>query len=130
MKPIVTKNDPNGCFQRALPDEPLFTLLARDPDAPRLIRLWADKREATSKPEAVWDPYGADPTKAAAGLLDTRGVWVEQPHPDADQIAHARYVAARMEVWRHENDGKWREPRSQRDIELAELRKRPAKPAS
>lgn len=42
-----TKNNPGkyDCHEHALPDEPLFTLLARDPAAPSLVRAWADKRE-------------------------------------------------------------------------------------
>lgn len=33
------------CYQNAEPDEPMFVLLARDPMAPLLVRLWADLRE-------------------------------------------------------------------------------------
>jgi hypothetical protein len=29
------------CYEKAEPDEPMFTLLARDPTAPLLIRIWA-----------------------------------------------------------------------------------------
>lgn len=82
----VTKLDPNGCFNKAQPDEPLFTLLARDPSAPGLVRKWADERERTNRPTQ----YIGDP---------------EVVHPEADKIASARYVAARMEVWRYENQG-------------------------
>ncbi len=87
--PDVTKNDPSGCFKRALHDEPVFTLLARDPQAPALVRSWASQREAAGQPEQVLDG----------------GTWVTPPHPDAETIAHARYCAARMEVWRYENQG-------------------------
>ena len=39
-----TKNRPGAydCYVKADPDEPLFVLLARDPLAPQLVRLWAD----------------------------------------------------------------------------------------
>lgn len=39
-----TKNTPGqfDCYSKAEPDEPLFTLLARDPIAPLLVALWAD----------------------------------------------------------------------------------------
>ena len=37
---------PNDCYARALPDEPLFVLLARDLTAPSLIERWAELREA------------------------------------------------------------------------------------
>ena len=33
----------DGCFARALDDEPMFVLLARDTSAPSLVRLWAGK---------------------------------------------------------------------------------------
>lgn len=41
-----TKNNPGSfdCYKNALPDEPMFILLARDPEAPLLIRLWANIR--------------------------------------------------------------------------------------
>lgn len=37
-----TKNSPGkyDCYEKAKDDEPMFTLLARDTDAPLLIRLW------------------------------------------------------------------------------------------
>lgn len=39
-----TKTDPGryDCYHKAAPDEPMFVLLARDPLAPTLVRLWAD----------------------------------------------------------------------------------------
>jgi hypothetical protein len=42
-----TKNNPGkfDCYENANSDEPMFVLLARDPDAPILIRLWAAKRK-------------------------------------------------------------------------------------
>lgn len=88
--PNITKSDPNGCHARALDDEPIFTLLARDKQSPDLVRKWAKDRESNGdRPVA----YVGEPVPE---------------HPDADIIAHARYVAASMEVWRYENDGKWR----------------------
>lgn len=30
-----------SCYERKLEDEPHFTLLARDPDAPEILRQWA-----------------------------------------------------------------------------------------
>lgn len=41
-----TKNNPGqfDCYANAGPDEPMFILLARDPLAPILVRLWADLR--------------------------------------------------------------------------------------
>jgi hypothetical protein len=38
-----TKNNPGtyDCYEKAEPDEPMFVLLARDPRAPLLVRMWA-----------------------------------------------------------------------------------------
>jgi hypothetical protein len=32
------------CYENAEPDEPMFVLLARDPLAPTLVRMWASQR--------------------------------------------------------------------------------------
>lgn len=50
---------PNDCYTKAEPDEPMFVLLARDPLAPELVRLWADRRwradgERTPKVEEAY----------------------------------------------------------------------------
>lgn len=41
-----TKNNPGeyDCYDKAAPDEPIFTLRANDPDAPDVVRFWAMKR--------------------------------------------------------------------------------------
>ncbi len=41
-----TKNNPglHDCYNKAEDDEPMFVLLARDPVAPMVIKLWADLR--------------------------------------------------------------------------------------
>lgn len=43
-----TKNEPGkyDCYSHAHPDEPMFVLLGRDPQAPALVRLWVEKRRA------------------------------------------------------------------------------------
>lgn len=43
-----TKSNPGkfDCYEKAEPDEPRFTLLARDRHAPVLVALWAALREA------------------------------------------------------------------------------------
>jgi hypothetical protein len=44
------------CYENAAPDEPMFVLLARDPMAPLLVRLWADLREhAAGNPSKVFE---------------------------------------------------------------------------
>ena len=41
-----TKTQPGewDCYREALPDEPMFILLGRDPLAPGLVRQWARER--------------------------------------------------------------------------------------
>lgn len=41
-----TKRNPGkyDCYAKAEPDEPMFTLLARDPMAAHLVRIWAGLR--------------------------------------------------------------------------------------
>ncbi len=44
------------CYANAAPDEPMFVLLARDPLAPILVRLWADLRDrAAGNPSKVFE---------------------------------------------------------------------------
>lgn len=73
----------DGCFARAMDDEPMFVLLARDPQAPSHVREWADDRA-----EAI-----------ANG---------SKPASDMAMVQEARECADRMEKWREENDGAWR----------------------
>jgi hypothetical protein len=72
-----TKEQPSvwDCHGDALPDEPLFTLLARDPQAPKLVRKWAhDRAESVGRGHA--------------------------PITDAVKVAEAYELAQKMEVWR------------------------------
>lgn len=84
-----TKDNPGSfdCYERALPDEPRFTLLARDPDFYRLVMDWAARREAEIR----------------CG---------RRPEEDWDLVREARDCAREAEIWRKENDGKWRSPPS------------------
>lgn len=84
-----TKANPGecDCYARALLDEPLFTLLGRDPDAPALVRLWAVKRS----------------DDIAAG---------KRPRKDLPMVREAMALADAMEEWRIANEGKWRDPAS------------------
>lgn len=81
-----TKEHPGkfDCYSNALPDEPLFTLLARDPSAPELLRLWADNRRK-------------------AIVLGQRLM------SDWAMTDEAYECATRMEQWRILNDGIWRQ---------------------
>lgn len=73
----------DGCFHKAMDDEPMFVLLARDPQAPELVRRWATRRR-----------------------LDI-GMG-RRPSSDMAQVDEAERNAAAMETWRAENDGAWR----------------------
>jgi hypothetical protein len=74
----------NGCFHRAMDDEPMFVLLARDPSAPSLVLAWAQGRE-----------------------LEIRDG--KRPASDMEMVEEAREAARKMMAWREANDGAWRE---------------------
>jgi len=84
------------CYANALPDEPMFILLARDPFAPALVRSWANEREQ----------------RIGSGV---------RPIEDRAMVAEARECAEAMEKWRSENDGKWRLSDSKRLATIAEI---------
>jgi hypothetical protein len=84
----------SGCFARAMDDEPMLVLLARDQSAPALARAWADQREADIN----------------AG---------RKPASDMEQVQSARAEADKMEVWREANDGAWRKGLFARQERLA-----------
>jgi hypothetical protein len=77
------KPAPFDCYANALPDEPMFILLARDPDFQRLVEEWAHQRQ-----------------------LDIR--CGERPMSDMDMVCEAYKCAADGAQWRRENMGKWR----------------------
>jgi hypothetical protein len=80
-----SKNEPGqfDCYANALPDEPMFILLARDPWAPDLVEEWAVKR-----------------------MRDI--VLGARPKSDLPMVDEAQRCAANMRKWRKENDGAWR----------------------
>ena len=71
------------CYENALPDEPMFVLLARDPSAPELVEYWATERQRQ---------------------IDN----ARRPHPDQAMVDEAVRCAANMRHWRVVNNGKWR----------------------
>lgn len=85
-----TKNNPDefDCYRKALPDEPMFTLLARDRHAPDSVDKWADNRELE-----IRRGYGGDKNKLADEL---------------HQLALARQCAGAMRAWRRQNMGVWK----------------------
>jgi len=76
MIKIREQTDPTSCLNKAERDEPVFVLLARDPQAAALVRKWADDRERES---------------ALAGKP-------ERP----EKLAEARALADLMDAWRSE----------------------------
>lgn len=81
-----SKSDPGkfDCYANALPDEPMFVLLARDPLAPSLIEDWA-----------------ADRMRAVMMKM--------RPLKDLEMVDEAQRCAKSMRDWRKTNDGKWRD---------------------
>lgn len=73
----------DGCFARAMDDEPMFVLLARDDSASTKVRQWAVQRLAD----------------ISLG---------KRPASDMAQANEAFATAERMEKWREANDGAWR----------------------
>lgn len=92
-----TKNNPGkfDCEANALPDEPKFTLLARDPSAPELVRSWARKRR-------VQIAFG------------------NRPESDLAMCDEADECATTMEAWREANDGAWRKKEASTDEEQSQ----------
>jgi hypothetical protein len=77
----------SDCYAEALPDEPMFVLLARDPSAPEILEQWAAARRHEVQ-------------------LGRRSL------ADINRIAEAMNLAADMREWRKVNDGKWRAART------------------
>lgn len=80
-----TKEEPGDfdCYHNALPGEPIFVLLARDPDFHRLVMKWARRRSQDVQ----------------CGL---------RPESDMDMVAEAQSCAFKGRKWRKDNNGKWR----------------------
>lgn len=82
---MASKANPGqfDCYASALPDEPMFILLARDPMAPMIVQNWANARKQL----------------ISAG---------DKPLDDLAVVDEALTCAAEMRAWRFNNDGKWR----------------------
>jgi hypothetical protein len=80
-----TKNKPGrfDCYANALPDEPMFVLLARDPDFAEHVEKWARRRAAAVR----------------CGL---------RPLSDMALVDEALECAKAGADWRRQNDGAWR----------------------
>lgn len=80
-----SKDNPGkfDCYHNALPDEPMFVLLARDPDFNKLVSLWAENR-----------------------IRDI--LCGERPDSDMELVNEAYHCAVTGAQWRKDNYGKWR----------------------
>lgn len=87
-----SKNNPGtfDCYHNALPDEPMFILLARDPSAPQLVDEWATERQ-----RQIEKGY--------------------RPKSDQAMVDEAIRCAANMRHWRVVNNGAWRSPQESKD---------------
>jgi hypothetical protein len=103
-----TKLNPGkfDCYANALPDEPMFVLLARDPFAPELVRLWARTAELGNR--------AARPDNVGRAISTV-----------PDKIAEAMECAEAMRRWREANpkpDGGYPMPAERGEIPIAYLR--------
>jgi hypothetical protein len=91
-----TKQNPGkfDCHANALPDEPMFILLARDPSAPGLVKEWGAIRA-----DAVYDS--------------------SRPKTDLTMVVDADDCAEAMKQWRIANDGRWRTEKAPPDPTIA-----------
>lgn len=86
-----SKNNPGkfDCYAAAHPDEPMFTLLGRDPLAAGLVRIWAQLREG----------HGFAAIGTLIGLIQNEGFRYSIEPTRGDKIAEAVFCAAAMEAW-------------------------------
>ncbi len=93
----------DGCFAKAMDDEPMFVLLARDVQAPKRVRDWAIQRKS----------------EIALG---------QKPVSDMPMVDEAFETADRMEEWRVERNGAWRnglfgdQPNAETQVAMREVR--------
>ncbi len=83
---VATKINPGkfDCYASALPEEPMFILLARDQASPITVLKWATEVEKM----------------IALGI---------KPESDREKVAEARQLAKDMAQWRHVNFNKWKQ---------------------
>ena len=99
-----TKANPGefDCYAKALPDEPIFTITARDPEFYYFVNKWAEQRE-----NAV--------------------MCGDRPFSDMRMVQEARALATYGRDWRRNNNGKWRQQRRPTIEELEKILQAPDK---
>lgn len=98
---MVTKINPGlgDYFRRALPDEPLFIILARDPSGPAQIIEWSDRRRKDIMKEFIDN----------ADKLEDDTEFFKSRRRELQQCSEADEIAGRMIAWRAANEGAWRD---------------------
>lgn len=89
-----TKNNPglHDCYAKAAPDEPIFTLRAKDPSAPYLVMMWEASRRGDI----------ATVSNAAMAMMMNKDVirLFASPEADVDKFRKALSCADQMRDWR------------------------------
>lgn len=82
---METKANPNpehGCLAKALPDEPMFILLGRDPGAPAAIRRWVKyRRQLDGQDEGQLQAAENDAVAFAEWREENDGRWRNPDEP-------------------------------------------------
>lgn len=85
MRKSKELTDPNSCLNKALPEEPLFVLLGRDPVAPELIKMWVKLRieKGLNRPTdlQIQGALRAANIMARERPMDHAYVWGPRPSP-------------------------------------------------
>lgn len=98
---MVSKINPGlgNYYRRALPDEPMFIILGRDPSAPKMLVQWADERRRDIMKELVDN----------ADKLEDDAEFFKDRRRELQQCTEADELAGRMVAWRKQNEGTWRD---------------------
>jgi hypothetical protein len=96
---------PNSCYDRALLDEPIFTLLGRDPTAPFVVLFWAKMRNVM-----FGDAEIAQCTEAQACAEQMRDWAMKLGKRDKLAIAFEAFKKACFEVAKAELEASQAEP--------------------
>lgn len=80
----TTKTHPGAfrCYEAALPDEPMFVLLGRDPAAPATVRAWCRARTHEAKDSTPEDRERIDAAMREAGDMERWRAANRNPHGD------------------------------------------------
>jgi hypothetical protein len=91
---MATKNNPGqfDCYAKAEPDEPMFTLLARDKHAPAIVRFWALLRLHAGEDPAVVK----EALECALAMDLYRSAEIKKPLIYADDAEYARIAQVFM----------------------------------